>query len=362
MRIIHVIGTLGSGGAQSLLVDLAASQKELGLEVSVVELSNASTSVFRKPLIENGIEIAAVSKSSIYNPMHVFRVGKYLKGADIVHVHLFPSLYFVAFSKIIFGGKYKLVYTEHNTHNKRRKSWFWRILDQKVYKTYDGIVACSDSARLSFNDTYPKLSCLSIPNGINLNRFKTAIPYNKEELWGINDDSLVSTMVARFEYPKRQEVIVEALKELPEKYHCAFVGGAEGNQGVERVRKVAENAGVLKRVHFMYTRSDVARILKTSDFVILSSDFEGLSLSMIEGMSVGKPFIASDAPGLTDVVMGAGVLFAPGDSLSLASILKNLDENREEYAKVAKQCSEKANKYDIKIVAQKYLEVYEQVL
>lgn len=362
MKIIHVIGSLGSGGAQSLLVDLAARQKTMGHEVSVVELSNAAPSVFRKPLLENGIALLAVGNSSVYSIKNIYKVSKYLKNTDIVHVHLFPSLYWVALSKKLFGGRYKLVYTEHNTNNKRRGSWFWRLIDKWVYRTYNRIVACSDSAKACFDKAFPTLSCLSIPNGINLTKFKAAQPYDKRALWGVAEEVRVSTMVARFEYPKRQEVIVEALKELPDKFHCALVGGADGQLGVEKVKRIAEDAGVQDRVHFMYTRSDVPQILKTSDFVILSSDFEGLSLSMIEGMSVGKPFIASDAPGLTDVVDGSGILFAPGDAHRLASVLKELDENETRYMEVARLCAQKADKYDITNVARKYIEVYEQVL
>lgn len=362
MKIIHVIGSLGSGGAQSLLVDLASSQKAMGHDVSVVELSNVATSVFRKPLLEYGIPIQAVSNNSVYSIKHVFRVSKYLKGADIVHVHLFPALYWIAFSKIITGGDYKLIYTEHSTNNKRRGSWFWRLLDKWVYRSYNRIVACSDSAKASFDKVFPTLSCLSIPNGINLNKFKDAQPYDKRFLWGLSEEERVLTMVARFEYPKRQDVIVEALKELPDRFHCVLVGGYEGQQGVDIVKRIAENAGVQDRVHFMYTRSDVPRILKSSDYVILSSDFEGLSLSMIEGMCVGKPFIASDAPGLTDVVSGSGILFAPGDAHMLATVLRELDDNKTWYEDVAMRCAQKADEYDINNVAQKYIEVYEQAL
>jgi glycosyltransferase involved in cell wall biosynthesis len=362
MRIIHVIGTLGFGGAQSLLVDLASSQKLLGHDVSVIELSNACASIFRKPLLEKGITIQAVSNSSVYSIKHIIKVSNYIKSADIVHVHLFPALYWVALSKKFFGGNYKLLYTEHSTHNKRRGARLWRFLDKWIYQSYDRIVACSDSAKSSFDEAFPTLCCLSIPNGINLTKFKNAQAYDKNALWGVAENTRVSTMVARFEYPKRQEVIVEALKELPDKFHCALVGGAEGQQGIEKVKKIAEDEGVLDRVHFMYTRSDVPQILKSSDFIILSSDFEGLSLSMLEGMSVGKPFIASEAPGLTDVVAGSGILFSPGDAHALASVLRELDENVTRYEEVAKLCAQKADEYDINNVAQKYIEVYKQVL
>lgn len=362
MRIIHVIGSMGSGGAQSLLVDLIRSQKDLGLEVSLVELNGDAPSVFRKPLIDSGINICTVGDMSVYNPLCVLRVKKFLKDADIVHVHLFPALYWVALAKSIFGGHYKLVYTEHSTNNKRRESYFWRCFDRLIYKKYDSIVACSDNAKESFDIAFPKLKCVSIPNGIDLERFRKAMPYSKQDLWGIDDNAVVSVMVARFEYPKRQEVIVNALKYLPDRFHCSFVGGNEDDSGVMKVKSLAESIGVINRVHFLFTRSDVPRILKTSDFIVLSSDYEGLSLSMIEGMSVGKPFIASEAPGLKDLVMGSGLLFKCGDSKQLATILRELDVDKKMYNSVAEACNNKASEFDIVSVTKRYISVYHDLI
>ena len=46
--------------------------------------------------------------------------GPFIKKFDVLHVHLFPALYWVAFAKLLSLSKKPLVYTEHNTFNKRR--------------------------------------------------------------------------------------------------------------------------------------------------------------------------------------------------------------------------------------------------
>lgn len=125
---------------------------------------------------------------------------------------------------------------------------------------------------------------------------------------------------------------------------------------------MAEELGVSDRVHFLYIRSDVPRILKTSDVVMMSSEYEGLSLSSIEGMAAGKPFIATDVNGLREVVSGAGELFELYNSDQLASILSKLESDKEYYSLVAKRCSQRAAEFDIKVMADKYLDIYYKVL
>ena len=55
---------------------------------------------------------------------------------------------------------------------------------------------------------------------------------------------------------------------------------------------LVHDCGVDDRVLFLGIRSDVPQLLKTADVTVMSSHFEGLSLSSIEGMTVGKPFVA----------------------------------------------------------------------
>ena len=63
------------------------------------------------------------------------------------------------------------------------------------------------------------------------------------------------------------------------------------------------------RVFFLGNRDDVERIFKTADLSVLSSHWEGFGLVAVEGMAAGKPVIASNVSGLSEIVSGAGVLF-----------------------------------------------------
>lgn len=106
---------------------------------------------------------------------------------------------------------------------------------------------------------------------------------------------------------------------------------------------------------------DVPQLLKTADIIVLSSKYEGLSLSSIEGMASGKPFIASDVPGLKEIVSGAGVLFEQGNAIELAEKINKLLEDKEYYTEIVESCQKRAQEYDIIKMVDKHIQLYESI-
>ena len=119
--------------------------------------------------------------------------------------------------------------------------------------------------------------------------------------------------------------------------------------------------GLENRVLFLGLRMDVANLLKSVDLVVLSSHYEGLSLASVEGMASGKPFLASNVPGLRDVVEGAGLLFEQGNAEELASKIIELMHNSELYKQIANTCQERAQQYDVQVMVNKHIQLYQEV-
>lgn len=363
MKILHVIDNLSMGGAQSLLVELLPIQKEIGNEVTVLELQQSTDRTFANQLEDKGINILYLSKSkSVRSFSHIFKLIPYLKKYDVIHVHLFPANYWVALAKFLSRCKTPILTTEHSTTNKRRNIPILGFIEKIIYGKYQQVVACADKAYNTFHAKYPKVNCISIPNGVQISKYMSAIPYSKYDLLKIKEDDFVFTMVARFNYPKRQDTIVEALSFLPKKFNAVLVGGSPEDLELLKIKNLAQRLGVLDRVHFLYVRSDIPRILKTSDAVVLASEYEGLSLSSIEGMASGRPFIATNVNGLGSVVDGAGILFKCGNSKELAKVLIKLDSDKEYYNHVIETCLKRASEYDIHLAADKYQKVYMELL
>ena len=167
------------------------------------------------------------------------------------------------------------------------------------------------------------------------------------------------TMVAGFRFEKDHETVIKAFKHLPDNYFLQFVGdGAR----LPQMKSLSKELGVENRVAFLGKRMDVPDVLEKSDVVVLSSHWEGLSLSSIEGMASGRPFVASDVDGLRDVVSGAGVLFPHGDDKALAESIQQLCENPSYYTEVAQACQSRAKEYDISVMADKYDQLYKELM
>lgn len=162
-------------------------------------------------------------------------------------------------------------------------------------------------------------------------------------------------MVAGFREAKDQDTLVRAIAMLPSQYKLWLVG-----DGVRMatVRALVEELGVEGRVRFWGLRTDVPRVLKSSDVVCMASHWEGLSLSNIEGMSAGKPFMASDVNGLREVTKDWGVLFPESDAKAVANELTRLHDDADYYRAVADRCWQRARQFDIAKTAKRYQQVY----
>lgn len=365
MKILHVIDNLSMGGGQNLLIGLAGIQKQRGNDVTVLALEPCEDKVVAQKIEAEGVKVEVLSKKvGLHNPLQIFLLVPWLRKYDIIHVHLFPALYWVGFANLLTGKRANVVYTEHSTKNRRRTHPILRRVDNFVYQhCYDKIIACADKALETYTQVYPNVKHVcAINNGVDTKKYWEAEPYTKQELLGLPEDSFVVTMVARFMFMKRQDTIVEAISKLPSKFHACFVGSEPTDEGLLMVKKLAEDLNVVDRVHFLFIRPDVPRILKTSNVVMMASDYEGLSLSSIEGMAAGKPFIATDVNGLREVVKGAGELFENKNSDQLAALISKLESDNDYYDEMVTRCRKRASEYDIQKMVDQYMDEYEKVI
>lgn len=351
MRILHVITTLEFGGAERLMVDLLPRLRDLGNEVELAVFKCGKTSFYNQ-LEEGGVKIHGFSEAEgVYNYKHIWRLHKLMKGFDVVHTHNTACQLFAAFGKT---SRNKLVTTEHSTSTRRRKYKFFRYIDKWMYGKYDKIICISEpseeSLRKYIGNDYP---IVTIYNGIDVRRFADA---DKIDL-GLPGCSVV-TMVAGFRYEKDQPTVIRAMMHLPEDYHLLLVGDGEKRLEIERL---IDEYGLHGRVHLLGVRNDVPQILHSSDVVVMSSHREGLSLSNVEGMASGNPFVASDVEGLREVTKGYGVLFPHGDDSALADVILKLTTDEVYRNEVVEKCKFRALQYDINVMANNYNNLYKQL-
>ena len=353
MRILHIITSLHTGGAEKLIVDLAPKLKNLGHTVDVL-LFDGSDTPFKQQLATLNVNILTLSNGgSVYNPLHICKLIPILRRYDVIHTHNTAPQLFAAIANL-FCRK-KLITTEHSTTNRRRNWWWYKPIDRFMYNQYKEVICISDQAEENLRNYIGKCraNITTIFNGVDVQKYSNAQPSRELDNLAPNCKKII--MVAGFRYQKDQDTLIRATALLPKKFHTFLVGDGERREVCENL---AISEGVADRVHFMGIRMNIPELLKAADYVVLSSHWEGLSLASIEGMSVGKPFIASDVDGLHEMVENAGILFRHQNATQLAEEIMSLEESPAKYQNVAQQCFDKAKLFDISIMVSKYNDVY----
>ncbi len=365
MKVLQIINSMGTGGAEKLLLDSIPLYRERGIEMDLMVLWNNNHQFINKLRALNCSNIYILSNSAnykdIYRPGHILKIRKILKNYDIAHVHLFPAQYFVPIANALNGNKTRLIFTEHNTFNNRIKNRILQKIDLFFYRKYKKQICISEEIKDIFQKIYrfPEEFYPVIKNGVNLETINKAQAINRELIDPyLNNEDKLLLQISAFREQKDQDTVIRTLRDLPRNFKLILVG-----DGVRRkvCEELANELGVTNRVFFLGQRLDVAQIMKTVDYIVLSSQYEGLSLASIEGLSSGKAFIASNVPGLTEIVKDAGLLFEYKDSEGLARIINNLEENPAEKQEVIERSKRRAEQYDINIMIEGYLSIYKEV-
>lgn len=357
MKVLHVISSLETGGAQKLVHDLVLLQKKLGDEVTVL-VYYFSNSLFEKQLKEYGIQIISLDCRNVKSIKIITELHGIIPDYEIVHVHLFPTLYQVALASI--GYNTPLIYTEHSTYNRRRAKKFFRPIEQIIYNKYSKIVSISEQTQKKLlNWLRPKelTKFQVIPNGVNLRKYQEAETKSVEALFGRSGIPIL--MVSRFVPAKDQTTLIKATKFIDNPN--VFIAFAGDGELINDAKRLSENLGVGNRCVFLGNRDDIPELIKASAVGVQSSHWEGFGLTAVEFMAAGKPIVASSVDGLKQIVEGAGELFNVEEEQILAEKLNKLLTDHSYYDSVAEKCRIRAMKYDISLMAQHYLEIYQNL-
>lgn len=357
MKILEVITSLLMGGAETLVTELITSLRHKGYEVDIVLFNGVDTPLKRR-LKQCDCKIYDFSsRACYYNPAYIFKLAKLMKKYDVVHTHNSSPQLFAALASLICNKK--LITTEHSTTNRKRNHLLYRLIDRWMYGRYSYIVCISDVAKnilqKYLGSTTAKL--VTINNGVDIEYFHTALP---AESLKAESRKIKVVMVASFSKAKDQDTLIRAMALLSkDSYELWLVG--DGNRK-KNLLCLAEELNCSVNVKFLGIRTDVASVLKAADIVVMSSHWEGLSLSSIEGMSVEKPFVASEVAGLKEVTEGYGILFPHENYRELARIISKLSNDKEYYKRVAHACYERAKCFDVSQTVLSYTNIYNSLV
>lgn len=354
MKTLHIINSLTSGGAEKLVANLASKQAQENT-VGVFTFVNTNE-VFFEQMHTNVITHKAKGKR-YFALSNIFRLFKAIKKYDIIHVHLFPAFYLTGVVSLFFWNK-KFIYTEHSNHNKRRSKKY-RLIEKCIYSRYQTVICISKSVEESLNNwMHIPHKTIIIENFLDQNEIEQQKPLSKEQLSYTANDSLI-VMVGSFrdDNSKDQITVIKALDKLPENFKLLFIG-----QGVllEKTKTFVAQNNLTNRVQFLGFRADVYSVLKACEYGVLSSNWEGFGIALIEYMACDLVAIATRVEGLKDLAVSPKNLFEVGDYKGLANQILYFESHPEEAKRIKEIQFEFIKKFSLTQSVTAHQKVYEE--
>ncbi len=284
MRIVHVLHSHGYGGAENHALVLMKGQRAAGHDVMY---AGPLDSWLGRACQDHGIPATHLRMSGLFDLPSHFALRKLVRQwrADIVHGHLVRGAQYAG-----LAGHRKqrpvAVCTAHaTTAHKHMERCAHVIAVSKAVQ--DNLLQHGYAAQAT------SVIYNGMPDGPQGDRAAL-----RAEL-GIPSDQFAVVNVGRFVRDKGQDLLVQAMRQVPaNKLHLYLIGDPDTAYGRE-VQALTQDAS---RIHYLGYRNDVQRILPAFDAYALSSRREALGLSVIEAFAAKLPVIATAVGGVPEIV------------------------------------------------------------
>lgn len=227
-------------------------------------------------------------------------------------------------------------------------------------KLVDHVACVSDAARLNLiQQGIPAEKCTTIHNGIAPEEFLAGItrsPEQVREALGIPADCLIIGIAGMIRGWKGQLVLVKAMVEVRDKHpkaHCLIIGGVsdqhEGDRAYrDEILDFIRAHHLEPQVTLIDYQSRIAEYIQIFDIMVHTAiDPEPFSRSVLEGMTLGRPMIATRTGGTPEAIEDgvSGILIPPNDPTTLASQLNELLSDAARRARLGAQAKERIRKH-----------------
>lgn len=351
-KILCLIDSLGSGGAQRQLVGLASLLKQAGCDVEV--LWYHENDFYKKELEKNNVSYKNIVKGTkiaklftVYNEIKRYKPDTliaYIDGPTIISCLL-----------KIMGLKYKLIVSERNTTQRLNLKEKFKF---NIYKLADVIVPNSYSQEDFIRLNYPNL----ISKTKTITNFTDTIFFspnlNKQERAIVN-----ILVVARIVPSKNVLGFLKAIAEVKENgfknISVKWYGKPFTREFYEECLNLRDNLGLKKEFQFEKETKDIKECYQNSDIFCLPSFFEGFPNVVCEAMSCGLPILCSDVCDNPKIIKDKenGYLFNPYSQKDMVEklILMLLSEKRITMGQKSREIAESI--FSKKTFIEKYLEI-----
>ena len=309
--ILHISRTMDIGGAERIVYQLSSDLKD---EFDSVHVASTG-GLWESELAAQGIQHHKILDIDSKNPLTVIKIlysiGQIIKNNEItiVHTHHRMAAFYIRLLKLVHP-KLIHVYTAHNVFKDKLPLYGFALKNAKS-------VAVGEAVNKNLKEDVGITDSRVIYNGVVLKETDDQV----DEI--ISYGGIKLGCIARLSEQKGLTYLLDAMSLLTVKDIRLFIVG-DGELRNELEKKVKE-LHLQDSVTFLGYRKDIAECINSFDFCVLPSVFEGFGLVAIEAFMNSKTLVATDIPGLNEVVTNEnGILVPVKDPIALAGAIDKL--------------------------------------
>ncbi len=304
IKILHIIKSLGRGGAEMLLPETLKEHDKAKFEFHYIYFLPWKNQMVEVIESAGGKVTCFPAKNNMQLLLRYPKIIKYCKENDIemIHAHL-PWAGFV--SRLVHViTKIPVFYTEHNLQE--RYHLITRYINKWTFNYQTIAIGVSkDVTKSILININPKIPCKTILNGVNTESFSRSFIQQRAEIrikYSIPDDAILIGTVAVFRFQKRLDLWLEILKESIEKNDKIFgivIGAGPLEKELHQKHKELQLEG---KIIFVGLQTNVKPFYEAMDIFMMSSSFEGLPIALLEAMSMNCAIVSTNAGGIKEVL------------------------------------------------------------
>lgn len=327
LRVLHVIHSLAPGGAEAVLIDLAAAAPTTNLTLAVMPLVQGADQRYLRALHALDVPVLSLDLPSRWDPRAFPRSLARLEAwrPHIVHTHMQHADIVGALAARRL--QVPMVSTLHALHDEpgaipRIKRW---VAAAARLSTAARTISVSDAQRRWYLDAFPGADArhvVTIHNGVAdpwAGPRDAAATAQLRRSLGVPATAVMVVQIGMLRPGKGHTDLLAAVRMLPAQpaVHVVIVG-----DGPLRTQVEAEAQDVAGTVRFTGFRHDVPAILDSCDIAVQPSEFDALPTALIQALAAGKPAVATAVGGIPEIVTAdEGVLVPPRDPSALAAAI-----------------------------------------
>ncbi len=348
-NILHISRTMDIGGAERIVYQLSSDLKD---EFDSVHVASTG-GLWESELAAQGIQHHKILDIDSKNPLTILKllytIRQIIKNNEItiVHTHHRMAAFYIRLLNFVYP-KLTHVYTAHNVFKDKLPLYKFALGNAKS-------VAVGEAVNKNLKEDVVITDRRVIYNGVVLKETDDPV----DEI--ISYSGIKIGCIARLSEQKGLIYLIEAMSLLTVKDIRLFIVG-DGELKNELENKVKE-LHLQDSVTFLGYRKDIVECINSFDFCVLPSVFEGFGLVAIEAFMNSKTLVATDIPGLNEVVTNKnGVLVPAKDPAALASAIDKLATDatlRQELSSQAKNDYE--NKFSYPLFLENYRKLYREL-